>query len=427
MIAYTVLMEPEFAKHDIRLFVTLGSPLGIDEVQDFLKDHTGQTKLAVPPNVKRWINVCDPLDPVALDKTVRSDFRKNAHGVEAEDELEFNPDSPRHPHSGTGYLSLAKVRQPVRQAVDTALFQPVARFKIAKDVVRALTDSQPDDRHRVLVQLEDFATTEMNRKDALKRIYEILQAADDSPMRELLAPEELHRYVALNLTRQQAEMLSAQSMSDRKSPVARIWKNSAKWAMLDRSIHTTQAFPAHNSYKAAGADVTWAVLDSGIHLDHPHFSNKTILRAYDCTDPKQRRNGDRMLEPLDLKSDAGKEGSGGQFRPRRARRGHHRGDVDVEGRGREGACHVRHGARREARHLQGPRRQRLGRGLVDHQGTRRHLPGQRERRPRRDPRREPQPGRRVRRGGVQLRTHAAVRRAAAVVASGCGGGARCGQ
>ena len=313
MIAYTVLMEPEFANHDIRLFVTLGSPLGIAEVQDFLKDHTGQTKLAVPPNVKRWINVCDPLDPVALDKTIKGDFRKNARGVEVKDELEFNPDSPRHPHSGTGYLSLASVRQPVREAVDTALFQPVARFKIAKDVVRALTDSGPDDRHRVLVQLEDFATTEMNRKDALARIYEILQATEDSATRESLAPEELHRYVALNLTRQQAEMLSAQSMSDRKSPVARIWKNSAKWAMLDRSIHTTQAFPAHNSYKAAGADVTWAVLDSGIHLDHPHFSNKTILRAYDCTDPKQRRNGDRMLEPLDLKSDAGRKAAADNF------------------------------------------------------------------------------------------------------------------
>ena len=306
MIAYTVLMEPAFADLDIRLFVTMGSPLGIDEVQDFLKDHTKQTKLAVPPNVQRWINVCDPLDPVALDKKIKGDFKANARGVSVDDVLEFNPDSPRHPHSGTGYLALAKVRQPVRETVDTALFQPVARFKIAKDVVRAMNDSQPDERHRVLVQLEDFATTEMNRKDALARIYEILQATEDPATRDKLAPEELHRYVALNLTRQQAETLSAKSLSDRKSPVARIWKNSAKWAMLDRSIHTTQAFPAHNSYKAAGADVTWAVLDSGVHLDHPHFGKGTIIRAYDCTDARQRRTGERTLTPLDLKTPAGR-------------------------------------------------------------------------------------------------------------------------
>ena len=42
MIAYTVLMENEFAKLDIPLFVTLGSPLGIDEVQDFIRDLTGK-------------------------------------------------------------------------------------------------------------------------------------------------------------------------------------------------------------------------------------------------------------------------------------------------------------------------------------------------------------------------------------------------
>src|SRR5258705_9866061 len=38
MIAYCVLMEPEFASLDVPLFVTIGSPLGIDEVQDFIRD-----------------------------------------------------------------------------------------------------------------------------------------------------------------------------------------------------------------------------------------------------------------------------------------------------------------------------------------------------------------------------------------------------
>src|SRR5690349_19867009 len=54
MIAYTVLMEPEFAAADIPLFITVGSPLGIDEVQDFIRDLTGVKKLAVPPGVRRW-------------------------------------------------------------------------------------------------------------------------------------------------------------------------------------------------------------------------------------------------------------------------------------------------------------------------------------------------------------------------------------
>jgi subtilisin family serine protease len=304
MIAYTVLMEPEFAEFDIPLFVTIGSPLGVDEVQDFIRDLTKTKKLRVPPNVRRWINVCDPLDPVAADKDISGDYAPNSRGVKVENRIAFNPDSPRHPHSGTGYLALEEVRQPVRESVDTSLFQPVARFKMAKDVVRAYADSSAEERHRILVQLEDFATTELTRDSALTRIYEVLGAVDaDSEKRKALEPEELQRYVALNLNRREAETLSATAHGDKKFPVARLWKNSAKWALIDRSIHTTQAFPAHNSYHASGADVTWAVLDSGIHLKHPHFGGPkgTIDKVFNCTDPAQRRdrNGLRELDPTD--------------------------------------------------------------------------------------------------------------------------------
>ena len=300
MIAYNVLMEPEFASIEVPLFVTVGSPLGIDEIQDFIKDLTGLKKLVVPPSVQRWINVCDPLDPVALDKDISDDFGPNSLGTRIENHVKFNPDSPRHPHSATGYLTLEEVRQPVRETVDTSLFQPVSRFKMAKDVVRSFADSTSGERHRILLQLEDYAATEMTRESALKTIYTALGADDGNPDSTMLEPEEMQRYVALSLTRQEAETLGSIAHGDRKFPVARIWKNSAKWAYIDRSIHTTQAFPAHNSYKAAGADVTWAVLDSGIHLTHPHFGESTIDRIYDCTNPAQRRHRGG-LQPLDPK------------------------------------------------------------------------------------------------------------------------------
>jgi subtilisin family serine protease len=123
--------------------------------------------------------------------------------------------------------------------------------------------------------------------------------------------------VALNLNRQEAELLGSRALGDKKFPVARIWKNSAKWAYLDRSIHTTQAFPAHNSYHAEGVDVTWAVLDSGIHWSHPHFgaNAETIARVYDCTDPEQRRRREGLREldrkdPADLKRAADRFGHG---------------------------------------------------------------------------------------------------------------------
>jgi subtilisin family serine protease len=315
MIAYNVLMEEEFAKLEIPLFVTVGSPLGIDEVQDFIKDLTKLKKLVVPPSVLRWINVCDPLDPVALDKDISDDFAPNALGTKIENHQRFNPDSPRHPHSATGYLTLEEVRQPVRETVDTALFQPVSRFKMAKDVVRSFADSGSGERHRILVQLEDYATTEMTRESALKTIYTALGAGDGDPDSTMLEPEEMQRYVALSLTRQEAETLASIAHGDRKFPVARIWKNSAKWAYIDKSIHTTQAFPAHNSYRAAGEGITWAVLDSGIHLTHPHFGDSTIDKIYDCTNPAQRRHrgGLQALDPAnpnDAKAIADRYGHG---------------------------------------------------------------------------------------------------------------------
>jgi subtilisin family serine protease len=293
-------MEPEFADLEIPLLVTTGSPLGVDEVQDFIRDLTGQKTLTVPPNVARWVNVCDPLDPVALDKDISTEYAPSRRGVRVENHVMFNPDSPRHPHSGTGYLSMEAVRQPVRECVDTGLFQPVARFKMAKDVVRAFADSGAADRHRILIQLEDFATTDLTRDSALERIYEVLGAPEDSRQRDALEPEELHRYVALNLTRQEAELLGSRAHGDRRFPVARIWKNSAKWAYLDQSVHTTQAFPAHRSYFASGNDVTWAVLDSGINWTHPHFGGEggTIKSVYDCTSRKQRQVAAKDLQPL---------------------------------------------------------------------------------------------------------------------------------
>lgn len=304
VIAYSVLMEPEFASLRINMFVTLGSPLGILEVQDFLRELPHCQTLTVPPNVARWINVADPLDPVALTKDISPSFAKNAKGVGIEHHTKFNPDSPRHPHSATGYLALEAVRQPVRECVDSALFQPVARFKMAKDVVRAYADAEAGERHRILLQLDEYATSALTRDDSLKKIYSALGAAEpDSEARRKLEAEELHRYVALSLTRAEAETLSAIAHSDKSMPVGRIWKNSAKWGYLDRSIHTTQAFPAHNSYRASGADVTWAVLDSGIHWSHPHFANGTIDRVYDCTSAAARRSG-APLEPLDPKNPA---------------------------------------------------------------------------------------------------------------------------
>ena len=54
--------------------------------------------------------------------------------------------------------------------------------------------------------------------------------------------------------------------------IYRIWPDFPVSPMLDRSAATVKADAARRSYEASGADVTWAVIDSGIQGDHPHFT-----------------------------------------------------------------------------------------------------------------------------------------------------------
>jgi hypothetical protein len=289
MIAYDVLceMSREQPAPDVALFVTIGSPLGIQEVQDQLKVLTKQKRLGVPPCVRRWLNVADPLDPVAFDKRLKSDFAAHK-GVAIEDDLEWNPDSPRHPHSGTGYLATKPVQRAVKSATDTALFQPVAPFVIAREVVRHLENSSGEFRHKVLIELSDptesgAASLDTARRNVVQQIVSVSGCAEDD---EDVCIEPLQRFVAAHLTRSETETL-ANTLAQpgvQGRVLRRIWRNAPKRALLGSSIHTVQAHPAHVAYMAHGADVGWAVLDSGIVERHPHFkAHGNVKSQHDCT------------------------------------------------------------------------------------------------------------------------------------------------
>jgi hypothetical protein len=95
IIAYDCLMhEPDCPPIDG--FMTIGSPLGIDEVQDFFPswsraDGFPSAKLHGP-----WINVYDPLDAIAcLDPCLANDFRRAGQPV-IEDVREDNWGTWRH-------------------------------------------------------------------------------------------------------------------------------------------------------------------------------------------------------------------------------------------------------------------------------------------------------------------------------------------
>jgi subtilisin family serine protease len=288
MIAYLALSLLDLPGIKVPLFITVGSPLGLAEVRDQLKKILGVKKLAAPAMAERWINVADRLDPVALDASLANDYGK------AVDFLVLNPDSPRHPHSATGYLRTEPVQRAVRDAVDVALFQPVGSFVIARDMARALENAPAEKRHEVLIELAELGEPQRPldevRDTVLGAIRELRRGrgTDGVSHDEDYAVEALARFVSARLTREETEILAVSLGDPATRAIRRIWKNAQKKALIEKSINTLQVRPAHNAYRAYGENIHWAVLDSGIADDHPHFLDaqgkpRSIVATYDCT------------------------------------------------------------------------------------------------------------------------------------------------
>lgn len=282
MVAYDVLQSLP-ADTDVPLFVTIGSPLGITEVQDQVKRLTSQRTLAVPACVREWLNVADALDPVALDKDLSDEFTPSSR---IRNVRHSNPDSPRNPHSGTGYLRTPPVHDAVHDAVSIGLFQPVADFVVTRDLVRDLENCPPEERHPVLIELGQEPTQpdgprqnlEAVRESVTAHVRRLTRASD-----EALNLEELRHFVAVKLSRTEVETLASHPEL-RGVKVRRVWRNAVKRALLDVSVHTVQAFPAHAGYRASGRGIDWAILDTGINAAHPHFkTHRNIGPQYDCT------------------------------------------------------------------------------------------------------------------------------------------------
>ncbi|SFU28323.1 Subtilase family protein [Nitrosomonas eutropha] len=304
MIAYHVLRQLKKADCDVRLFITIGSPLGIQEVQDVLGKIGPGKPLAVPECVDRWLNVAERLDPVALDSHLENDYRPNSRDVKVEDHagLMINPDWESNPHSGTGYLSLDIVRQTVRETAGPTFSNPVGRNILMKDLVDNIEDGRREQRHPTLIQLvsddNDGTPLDEVRSRLETLINEVLEF--NGAKREDGRIQCMQRFISADLTRSEIEQLRSHCGTLK---IDRVWRNAVKRALLYQSVHTIQVRPANLSYGACGRNIAWAVLDTGIAANHPHFkAHSNVIAQWDCTgsgSPRQLKPGDSGFGTLD--------------------------------------------------------------------------------------------------------------------------------
>ena len=304
VVALEVLAELAGEPPTISDWITLGSSLGITEVQDFLS-----CPLDVPRGVRAWHNFADPLDPVAADKGLSNDFDPSGFIV---DQLVVNTRTRQldgfNPHSAVGYLAHPKVRFAVQRAarVDTR-----APFLVARDVA---ADFAVEARQPVLIEILEPGNAAMGESEAELRAREAreddgvpaLARRIEHAAREIEAMvgkeheqarvERLRRFVAAHLTPRE---LGAVASRHRELRVYSLWKSSVKRKLLNRSARVIQADAARTTYAAAGRGIRWAVLDTGVRHDHPHFARyRNIEAIWDCT-----VHGKPVLAPRDLDRD----------------------------------------------------------------------------------------------------------------------------
>jgi len=105
---------------------------------------------------------------------------------------------------------------------------------------------------------------------------------------------------------------------DQQAPVDeqaiyRIWPDFELEALMHSSIATIKADAAKRAYAAYGSGITWAVLDSGIDSNHPHFGDPgepgshsllnpdiaDLHRDFDLNDPEDEDNTEKRKELLE--------------------------------------------------------------------------------------------------------------------------------
>jgi len=115
VIAYDTLWELsriEKLPGKVDLFLTLGSPLGLNYVQRRLQGHDREGEMMFPNNIKRWVNISSVGDITALDREFRKDFsRMMEYGIidSIEDHSEaiynfFRSEKGLNVHRSYGYM-----------------------------------------------------------------------------------------------------------------------------------------------------------------------------------------------------------------------------------------------------------------------------------------------------------------------------------
>lgn len=171
------------------------------------------------------------------------------------------------------------------------------RTKIAIPLLRDIDlrrrESQARQRLPVIIDLN------MSYVDGLSEAREVVRELIGSAHHKYIDQVKgkyCPQYVFARLTPRQIERLARKdersdgtsgkgsSKPFRMQAIYKIWPDFPVIPHLDQSLATVKADAARAAFRALGKGVVWAVLDTGIQWDHPHFEKRRNLELEDGID-----------------------------------------------------------------------------------------------------------------------------------------------
>ena len=167
--------------------------------------------------------------------------------------------------------------------------EPLASKLALEEAQRATNADAPETIYEIIIDLN----TKFPRGRAAARacVFDMLrrmQEHGESALTFRASTADTLPYVFASMTARNIRYLAQEMRSDSSgTAIFRIWEDHDVEGLITQSISTVKADAAHISFSAVGRGIVWAVLDTGIERDHPHFKKFANL---DVAAPLEHRD-----------------------------------------------------------------------------------------------------------------------------------------
>lgn len=167
------------------------------------------------------------------------------------------------------------------QCVDEKAMKLIPQYVFGRLEGKVIKKLVAIDQAVAAMEAEAAAVREADLKLGITNQSQTDQSATDAKPNEQRSATQPPN-AAASITRDELIKRQKSALINRFLRIHHIWPDFKLRSCIAKSIATVKADAAHRSFTAFGEGITWAIIDSGIQADHPHFR---LNRNVDITSP----------------------------------------------------------------------------------------------------------------------------------------------